>query len=747
MGRFELVRRIGAGGMAEIFLARLPGPAGFSKTVVIKRILPRLNQDPLMVRMFIEEARIAAAADHDNIARVYELGRTQAGHYFMVMEYIDGTDLEILLRDAAQRELKVPTWFSVHAVTEILEALSFVHGLCDEQGQPRNVIHRDATPSNIFISNLGQVKLSDFGVADFAGKSPTTQAGQLKGKLAYMSPEQLRALSLDARADVFSMGVVLWEALTQERLFGHLSEVRAMMAICEPERAAPSSHSPGLPPALDSICAKALALDRDDRYDSAEAFQTDLLTVLHELHGPVRPTDVRNVLEQLAGRKQPEPETMNPGPAPAQDKSFLVLINDFSPAPDEAEPAELDPGLETIKSEGHLLPESVLESLPSYQAIQQPYVDAESFGSSDDDLMETINEEPALAIEIADLQAQMAAQAAKKTPAPKAILAEDIALEGSISGKGSRPHFRPDALPAPTDDLEPNFWIRNAPGQPPQRATWSQVVLRARAATEAEEGLEVSADGKDFASLPELGRITGQDLSFELEPPSNVTIVGSLSKKSLTRVLSHLALDHATGVLSVAGAQDGTWYELEIHQGRATRLLSPMAETQLPKILVARGVEARQVDRMCYRALAERRPLRELAQNSRWAELSEDLLLQTRLTLLYPWTEGDYTFNADLTRPQPHGSHRGSLLARLPDLVAAAMNTEHLQSRLHDSMHRTLSPQPRLFTAQALFSAHQRTIISGLMDAPLSSMPKADSERYKAVLACAYVLTEAELVS
>ncbi|CAN0575860.1 unnamed protein product, partial [Laminaria digitata] len=218
-------------------------------------------------------------------------------------------------------------------------------------GQPRNVIHRDATPSNIFVSHLGQVKLSDFGVADFVGKSPTTQAGQLKGKLAYMSPEQLRARALDARADVFSVGVVLWEALTQERLFGHLNEMQAMMAICEPSRPPPSTRVSGLTPRIDEICAKALALDRKDRFPSAEAFQAELLDVLHTLHRPVRPSDVQQVLEQLAGKQPPAPETQADAPEPTRDKSFLVPIGDFGADLDES-----FSGPDTVKSERSVVP-------------------------------------------------------------------------------------------------------------------------------------------------------------------------------------------------------------------------------------------------------------------------------------------------------------------------------------------------------------------------------------------------------
>ncbi len=302
-GRYELLERIGFGGMAEVYKARLPGPEGFAKIVVIKRILPRLSEEKLVERMFIEEAKIAAAAHHNNIAQVFELGRAEDGQYYMAMEYISGLDLEALLGNAAQKNLRLPVWFSVSAIIEVLEALSFVHSLVDEDGRPRNVIHRDATPSNIFISDLGQVKLSDFGVADYEGKSRTTQAGQLKGKLAYMSPEQLNGRPLDQRSDLFSIGIVLWELLTQQRLFGKLNELQAMMAICEGHRPAPSELAPGIPERLDRCVLKTLSIDRDARHHSAASLQAELLEIQHQLRPSIRPSDMKEILEYASGKK------------------------------------------------------------------------------------------------------------------------------------------------------------------------------------------------------------------------------------------------------------------------------------------------------------------------------------------------------------------------------------------------------------------------------------------------------------
>lgn len=750
LGRFELVERIGFGGMAEVYRARLVGPAEFSKTVVIKRALPQFRSDPLMTRMFVEEARIAAAADHDNIAKVYELGRAEDGQYFMVMEYIDGTDLDELLQGAAERGLKVPTWFTVHVVAQTLEALSFVHNLTDERGRPRNVVHRDATPSNIFVSKIGQVKLSDFGVAHFAGKSPTTQAGQLKGKIAYMSPEQLRAREIDARADLFSVGVVLWEALTQERLFGHLNEMRAMMAICDPERPAPSSRVPDLPPRLDEVCAKALALDREDRYPTAEAFQSDLLDVLHTLRPPVRPRDVKSVIEQLAGRRPPAEETRARAPLPDLEKSFLVPIDELDL---DAEPAEAGP--DTLKSEaiarpepGRALPPEAPTPPAAPRTPRAPELDR-----TDADLLATVDEahEPAIAMEIDELRALMAHRqdgAGPPTqPMPQlhpVVGAAEVEIEDSSEQTvAGRTLDDPASRPAPAV-----LRVRAGPGRPAEPTAWADVVVRARRSAEAGAGLEVAARGDDFVPLAELGRLTGQDLAYELEPPSNVTVVGQLSQRSLTAVLARLGVDRSTGVLTVARPSDGGWYELEVHQGRPCRVISPVPATQLPALLAEHSPLApEQIADLCARAVAERAPLDALVRQMHGPDFSHGPFMQARLRVLFDWPEGDYTFNADLTRPQAAQAFAPSLCALLPDLVEQTFATERLTRRLAPLLRRKLVPDPRLLTAQALFTPDQRGVISKLVEAPVErALPAAPAAR-RGVLALVYVLLEGGLAT
>lgn len=297
--------------MAEVFLARLPGVGGFRKTVVIKRILPHLARKRRFMDMFVAEASLAAEVRHRNVVQVYELGRV-GDELYMAMEYVKGTDLRVLLGQAAKRGLRIPPWFSVHVVCEVLEALAFAWNLMDDAGRPRQIVHRDVTPSNIFISDQGEIKLGDFGVARDATQERSTRAGQLKGKLAYMSPEQLYSKPPDHRVDVFAAGVVLWESLAQRRLFGGRPEIEVMKAITQGARRPPSEHVADIPAHIDAVVLSAVEIDKGARLESAEAFQHYLLEVLPSLRAQVRPSDIRTVVEGLLGHRAPEVAGLEP---------------------------------------------------------------------------------------------------------------------------------------------------------------------------------------------------------------------------------------------------------------------------------------------------------------------------------------------------------------------------------------------------------------------------------------------------
>ena len=220
-GQYEILEKIASGGMAELYKAKRTGVEGFQKIVAIKKILPHLADDEEFVTMFADEAKLAAQLNHPNIIHIYDLGKIQAGGYFIAMEYVDGRDLRG--RSSSRRHatlgVPLPVPLAVYIASKVASALDYAHRRRDAEGHELNIVHRDVSPQNILISYEGDIKLCDFGIAKAASKASKTQSGALKGKIQYMSPEQAWGKPIDRRSDLFSLGVVLHELLTGERLF------------------------------------------------------------------------------------------------------------------------------------------------------------------------------------------------------------------------------------------------------------------------------------------------------------------------------------------------------------------------------------------------------------------------------------------------------------------------------------------------------------------------------------------------
>ncbi len=265
-GNYELLRKIAAGGMAEIFLARGFGQAGFFRDVVIKRMFQHLCENPTTVTMFQFEARLLAELRHPNIPQVFELGVDQ-GRWFMAMEYVDGHNVADVWRAGAKRNTVMPMHVAIGIVMQACEALHHAHDARDRGGQPLMIIHRDVTPQNIMVTRDGVAKVMDFGIAKTVARDDT-EAGQVKGTFSYMAPEQIRARPLDRRADVFSLGVILYELTTGSRLFRG-SDAEVMTAIVERDAPLPSERVPSYPPDLERIVMAALSRDQDHRIASA----------------------------------------------------------------------------------------------------------------------------------------------------------------------------------------------------------------------------------------------------------------------------------------------------------------------------------------------------------------------------------------------------------------------------------------------------------------------------------------------
>jgi serine/threonine protein kinase len=267
-GKYLLVGEIAVGGMAEVFLAVHKGVESFIKVVVIKRVLPHLTSNPDFVRMFIDEARLAARLEHPNIVRTYEFGEVD-GQYFSAMEYLPGEDLGKTLKNLAISKQRMQVHVATGIASQLCAGLNFAHQFTDIDGHPLNLVHRDINPANIIITYGGEVKIIDFGVAK-ANTNGRTLTGTIKGKVSYMPPEQVLGREVDHRADVFSAGVVLWEMLTGRPLFLRNSEAATLYAIMNAPIHPPSRFRTDVSQDLDRIVARALARRPADRFESAE---------------------------------------------------------------------------------------------------------------------------------------------------------------------------------------------------------------------------------------------------------------------------------------------------------------------------------------------------------------------------------------------------------------------------------------------------------------------------------------------
>jgi serine/threonine-protein kinase len=286
--------------MAEIFKAKQTGAHGFEKILVIKRILPHLAADPEFLAMFVDEAKIQCALEHPKIVQVFEFGEVE-GQYFIAMEYIDGLDTLGLLRACAHRRMRLPVRLAVHIAAEILDALAYAHEKRGADGRPLGLVHRDISPSNVLISRRGDVKLGDFGIARAAERErqSKTQAGTLKGKYGYMAPEQVVGGELDARADLFAVGIVLAEMLMGRRLFTAPNDLDVLLMVRDARLERLDRYGADIPPTLRALVVRLLAKSAEARFPTAVAAREALHDFLFDSRQRVTGADLAAYLETL----------------------------------------------------------------------------------------------------------------------------------------------------------------------------------------------------------------------------------------------------------------------------------------------------------------------------------------------------------------------------------------------------------------------------------------------------------------
>jgi serine/threonine protein kinase len=270
-GQYVLVRKLAEGGMAEIFLSKLLGADGFERNVVIKRMLSNLSSLPDFVEMFREEARLAARLSHPNIIQIHELGFIE-GCYYICMEYLAGEDFSTTLRQAGRKRQYTPLPVVMRVLADAARGLHFAHDFTNESGQPLHIVHRDISPSNLYVTYQGQVKVLDFGIAKASSRLVQTRTGVVKGKYIYMAPEQARGEEVDRRADIFSLGVSLYESITNVRPFARENDLAVLNALLTGDFMPPTRLRPDIPKGLEAVVLKAMSLSPEDRYATASEF-------------------------------------------------------------------------------------------------------------------------------------------------------------------------------------------------------------------------------------------------------------------------------------------------------------------------------------------------------------------------------------------------------------------------------------------------------------------------------------------
>lgn len=297
-GQYKLLERIAVGGMAEVFLAVRPGLEGFEKTLAIKRIRPHLSNEDAFLKMFLFEAKLAAQLQHPNVVQIFDLGKIN-NSYFIAMEYISGRDMSRVVPKAEKLGITFPLEYAMSIAASVLDGLSYAHAKTDDFGEPLNVVHRDITPENIMVGWNGNVKILDFGIAKANSQSDQTRAGEIKGKLSYMSPEQGMGKVLDERSDLFTLGVVLYEWITGYKLFTGENEMAILKSIIDGRIYPPSYFREDVPEAVEDILMKALAKDRDERYQTAREMQYEVQAWLNSQEFVPSNSHLANFMRQL----------------------------------------------------------------------------------------------------------------------------------------------------------------------------------------------------------------------------------------------------------------------------------------------------------------------------------------------------------------------------------------------------------------------------------------------------------------
>lgn len=526
-GRYVLLEKIGTGGMAEIFRAKTFGAAGFEKEYAIKLILPSLVDDKEFVEMFINEAKIAVSLYHANIVQVFDLGQID-GQYYIAMEFVHGKDLLDVLARCADMEIQIPLNIVLFIMMEMLKGLDFAHRAKDAFGEELNIVHRDISPSNILLSYTGDVKVGDFGVAKAAIQRTMTESGTLKGKVGYMSPEQVMGSRIDARSDVFSAGIVLYEALGMTRLFAGGSDLDVMLRVRDADIDKHMRQLEPIPSELRAIVTRALARHREERYQTAGELYQGLMDFCFRYGIKVASSDLSSFVRRLFSAEIEREKARR-----VADRHAAVLVSNNPAKPPEvpgvtAPPVEPPPGRYRYRDNlGLVYGPMSAHTLVNLVRNRSPH--EEDRVSRDGSVWE-----PLAALQ--ELREIISAPAAAATPPPQQPRGPD-AVRRSHAGAAV---FKPVTAKRRSPDAD------SEPAPPPP--SFGSLDEESAPLSNAPSPIVISAD----TSIGEIGpRFNTIMAGVAAADPTFRVLEGTFLQCTFVRLLSRLHVSRATGRLKV----------------------------------------------------------------------------------------------------------------------------------------------------------------------------------------------------
>lgn len=571
LGKYELLEKLGSGGMAEVFKARQTGVEGFEKLVVVKKILPGYARNLSFIKMLIEEAKLTSVLQHPSIVQIFELDSVDK-QYYMAMEYVNGKDLLKILARCAEQKRVFPPHIACYFAAEVCKGLHYAHHARDIYGRPLNIIHRDVSPSNIIASWTGNVKIMDFGVAKARTQDTKGSKHVLRGKLGYMSPEQVKGEEVDHRSDLFSLGIVLFESLTLKRLFLGRTDLETLINIRDADVEKKFKKYPNIDEGLKDILRKSLAAERDERFSTAMEFNEALLDYMFQQGQRVDYSSVSAFMKDLFGDEAESLMVVGEGgevDEPQRGKvTSSTLVSRPPTAPSVPQIEQLEEVLELSEVEDH---ESTADALPR---------GAGKMAEDEDEVKapEEPDEEEPKAVE---------PQEEVMRVLPEPVSQDEISRP--IESEESSPKFgmeRPSQESSELDGHE--FRLRNTSGYVFGPVAYENLVNLVQTGAVSEDEF-VSIDGGDWKQVREITAVRSLSPNEALRNKGITPIYsGSLSRTGMVRVFYQITSRQLTGKLRLA--KGSSQKEFFFRKGKPRHVSSNLKQELLGPFLLKRGV-------------------------------------------------------------------------------------------------------------------------------------------------------------